>query len=268
MAASAAADAASAASGSSSPRKWTAAAAPFGSTHAPTAAAAASISASTSVAIAGSPSNPWVPTTTTSLTSTSSRTWEDGRPETTATTSSLFASLDNIGRISGRTPRQLRPSDDRREGPVEVEEDADAWRARGQLLQDGVDRHGNHPTNARSARERGALDAQDRPRARFEASLRDELPAAVADAVRSVLELLEGAIDVVEHGFELPRGPDEVQAFDGRGGPVADALPERHRRIGVTLHDRDDIQLGHQLITANTELLGDRAGVHELTRDA
>ena len=72
----------------------------------------------------------------------------------------------------------------------------------------------------------------------------------------------------MEHGFELPRGPDEVQPLNGHGGPVTDAFPERHRCIGVTLHDRDDIQLGHQLITANTELLGDLARVHGLSRDA
>ena len=269
IAASDAADAASAASGSSSPRKWTAAAAPFGSTQAPTAAAAASISPRTSAGIGGSSSSPCVPTTTTPSTSTSSRTWSEGRPEITATTSSRLAILPSVGLSSGGIRASSGRATIGASVPSRSRKTPGSRRARRQLLHDAVDRsHASILRTPVQRPERRALDAQDRPRPRLEASLRDELPAAVADPVRPVLDLLERTIDVVEHGVELPRGPDEVQPFDGGGGAVADALPERHRRIGVTLHDRDDIQLGHQLVTANTELLGDFAGVHELSRDA
>ena len=77
------------------------------------------------------------------------------------------------------------------------------------------------------------------PRDRLEALLPDRLPAAVADAVRAVLELLERPFDVAQRDRDRVRRPDLVEAFDRLRGAVADPLAERDRRHRIAGHRRE-----------------------------
>ncbi len=110
---------------------------------------------------------------------------------------------------------------------------------------------------------RRAAHTERSHRDRLQPLLGDRCTAAVAEAIRPFVQLLERPLHVGERRRERVRGPDLVQAIHGLGGPVADPLAERDRRHRIAGDGRERFELCGELGPPLQEQAADRLRIHD-----